>query len=115
MLPARRIDGAIAWCEDPLDRRYNHPFRRPADENGDRLTFSLDEEVNGQEPPADLAVVEQDGTYALRWDTTGYALGSYTVRARVSDAAGDVASALIALGHARPYRGERRLSWCATT
>ena len=36
-LPARRIDGAMAWCEDPGDRRYNRPFRRSANEPGDRL------------------------------------------------------------------------------
>jgi L,D-peptidoglycan transpeptidase YkuD (ErfK/YbiS/YcfS/YnhG family) len=36
-LPARRIDGSLAWCEDPADRRYNRPFRRSANEPGDRL------------------------------------------------------------------------------
>lgn len=36
-LPARRIDPALAWCEDPTDRRYNRPFRRSANEPGDRL------------------------------------------------------------------------------
>ena len=36
-LPARRITGDIAWCEDPHDRRYNQPFRRAADTPGDRL------------------------------------------------------------------------------
>jgi micrococcal nuclease len=35
------------------------------------------------------------------------------VRAAVSDASGDVATALIAKGFARPYHGERRRSWCA--
>jgi L,D-peptidoglycan transpeptidase YkuD (ErfK/YbiS/YcfS/YnhG family) len=37
LLPVRRIDRAIAWCEDPADRRYNRPFRRLPDEAGDRL------------------------------------------------------------------------------
>jgi L,D-peptidoglycan transpeptidase YkuD (ErfK/YbiS/YcfS/YnhG family) len=37
LLPVNRIDGAIAWCEDPSDRRYNRPFRRSATEPGDRL------------------------------------------------------------------------------
>ncbi|MGO9630212.1 MAG: L,D-transpeptidase family protein [Xanthobacteraceae bacterium] len=37
MLPIRRIGQADAWCEDPKDRRYNHPFRRSAIEPGDRL------------------------------------------------------------------------------
>ncbi len=37
LLPARRITGDIAWCEDPRDRRYNRAFRRAADASGDRL------------------------------------------------------------------------------
>jgi L,D-peptidoglycan transpeptidase YkuD (ErfK/YbiS/YcfS/YnhG family) len=37
LLPARRIDRTLAWCEDPGDRRYNRPFRRSANEPGDRL------------------------------------------------------------------------------
>jgi L,D-peptidoglycan transpeptidase YkuD (ErfK/YbiS/YcfS/YnhG family) len=36
-LPIRRIGPDIAWCEDPADRRYNRPFRRSANEPGDRL------------------------------------------------------------------------------
>jgi L,D-peptidoglycan transpeptidase YkuD (ErfK/YbiS/YcfS/YnhG family) len=36
-LPVRRIDHAVAWCENPADRRYNRPFRRSANEPGDRL------------------------------------------------------------------------------
>jgi L,D-peptidoglycan transpeptidase YkuD (ErfK/YbiS/YcfS/YnhG family) len=36
-LPMRRIGGDDAWCEDPHDRRYNRPFRRSANEPGDRL------------------------------------------------------------------------------
>ena len=36
-LPMRRIGPDIAWCEDPADRRYNRPFRRSANEPGDRL------------------------------------------------------------------------------
>jgi L,D-peptidoglycan transpeptidase YkuD (ErfK/YbiS/YcfS/YnhG family) len=36
-LPVRRIDPALAWCENPADRRYNRPFRRSANEPGDRL------------------------------------------------------------------------------
>jgi L,D-peptidoglycan transpeptidase YkuD (ErfK/YbiS/YcfS/YnhG family) len=36
-LPARPIDPALAWCEDPADRRYNRPFWRSANEPGDRL------------------------------------------------------------------------------
>jgi L,D-peptidoglycan transpeptidase YkuD (ErfK/YbiS/YcfS/YnhG family) len=37
LLPVRRIGPADAWCEDPTDRRYNRPFRRSANEPGDRL------------------------------------------------------------------------------
>jgi L,D-peptidoglycan transpeptidase YkuD (ErfK/YbiS/YcfS/YnhG family) len=36
-LTVRRIGPRDAWCEDPTDRRYNRPFRRSADEKGDRL------------------------------------------------------------------------------
>ena len=36
-LPVRRIDRALAWCENPADRRYNRPFKRSANEPGDRL------------------------------------------------------------------------------
>jgi L,D-peptidoglycan transpeptidase YkuD (ErfK/YbiS/YcfS/YnhG family) len=37
LLSVWRIDPGIAWCEDPADRRYNRPFRRSAQETGDRL------------------------------------------------------------------------------
>ena len=37
LLPVRRIETTIAWCEDVADRRYNRPFRRSANEPGDRL------------------------------------------------------------------------------
>jgi L,D-peptidoglycan transpeptidase YkuD (ErfK/YbiS/YcfS/YnhG family) len=37
LLPARPIRPDDAWIEDPTDRRYNHPIRRPAQEPGDRL------------------------------------------------------------------------------
>jgi len=36
-LPARRITPDDAWCEEPADRHYNRPFRRSANELGDRL------------------------------------------------------------------------------
>jgi L,D-peptidoglycan transpeptidase YkuD (ErfK/YbiS/YcfS/YnhG family) len=36
-LPAQRITPDLAWCEDTSDRRYNRPFRRSANEPGDRL------------------------------------------------------------------------------
>src|SRR5215467_7016468 len=37
LLPIRRIGVDDAWCEDPRDRRYNHPVRRQTDAAGDRL------------------------------------------------------------------------------
>jgi L,D-peptidoglycan transpeptidase YkuD (ErfK/YbiS/YcfS/YnhG family) len=37
LLPVRRIGIDDAWCEDPSDRRYNHPVRRTANAPGDRL------------------------------------------------------------------------------
>ena len=37
LLPIRRIVPDLAWSEDPSDRRYNRPFRRSANEPGDRL------------------------------------------------------------------------------
>ena len=37
LLPVRRIAADDAWCENPKDRRYNRPFRRSANEPGDRL------------------------------------------------------------------------------
>ena len=36
-LPVRRIEPDLAWCEDTDSRRYNRPFRRLAEETGDRL------------------------------------------------------------------------------
>jgi L,D-peptidoglycan transpeptidase YkuD (ErfK/YbiS/YcfS/YnhG family) len=36
-LPVQRITRDLAWCEDTSDRRYNRPFRRSANEPGDRL------------------------------------------------------------------------------
>ncbi len=36
-LPTRRLTRDVAWCEDPEDRRYNRPFRKSANEPGDRL------------------------------------------------------------------------------
>jgi L,D-peptidoglycan transpeptidase YkuD (ErfK/YbiS/YcfS/YnhG family) len=40
LLPVRRIGPDDAWCEDPADRHYNRPFRRSANEPGDRLLRS---------------------------------------------------------------------------
>ena len=37
LLPSRRIDAAIAWCEQPAHPNYNRPFRLSANEPGDRL------------------------------------------------------------------------------
>jgi L,D-peptidoglycan transpeptidase YkuD (ErfK/YbiS/YcfS/YnhG family) len=38
LLPARPIDPADGWCEDPGDRRYNRPIRLEPGATGDRLT-----------------------------------------------------------------------------
>ena len=37
LLPVRRIEPDLAWCEEACDRRYNRAFRRSANEPGDRL------------------------------------------------------------------------------
>src|SRR5204863_4017282 len=37
LLPARRITRQDGWCEDPSDRRYNHPIRLAKGQPGDRL------------------------------------------------------------------------------
>jgi L,D-peptidoglycan transpeptidase YkuD (ErfK/YbiS/YcfS/YnhG family) len=37
LLPLRAIRRHDGWCEDPRDRRYNRPFRVPANHPGDRL------------------------------------------------------------------------------
>jgi L,D-peptidoglycan transpeptidase YkuD (ErfK/YbiS/YcfS/YnhG family) len=37
LLSTRRIAPDLAWSEDAGDRRYNRPFRRSANEPGDRL------------------------------------------------------------------------------
>jgi len=36
-LPVRQITRDLAWCEDPRERGYNRPFRRPEGAPGDRL------------------------------------------------------------------------------
>jgi len=56
LLPVRPIGRDDAWCEDPNDRRYNRPFRRSADETGDRLTrddhlYDLIVEINHNTRP----------------------------------------------------------------
>ena len=38
LLPARPINPADGWCEDPADRRYNRPIRLEPSASGDRLT-----------------------------------------------------------------------------
>lgn len=37
LLPARRIGGDDAWCEDPAERRYNRPVKLARGSHGDRL------------------------------------------------------------------------------
>jgi L,D-peptidoglycan transpeptidase YkuD (ErfK/YbiS/YcfS/YnhG family) len=40
LIPARPIERADGWCEDPGDRRYNRPIRLAPGAPGDRLTRS---------------------------------------------------------------------------
>src|SRR5579862_9389416 len=56
LLPVRRIGTADAWCENPHDRGYNRPFRRSANEPGDRLArddalYDLIVEINHNTRP----------------------------------------------------------------
>lgn len=60
-------------------------------------------------------LVQRLGGAEIRLTSIAYDKYGGRVRAAVSDNAGDVATALIAKGFARPYHGERRLSWCAAT
>ena len=82
MLPVRRIGRHDAWCEDPADRRYNRPFRRSANEPGDRLC----------RPDAlyDL-IVEIDHNQRPRVARHGSAVFIHVARERLSPTAGCVA------------------------
>jgi L,D-peptidoglycan transpeptidase YkuD (ErfK/YbiS/YcfS/YnhG family) len=37
LLPTRRMKPDDAWCEDPVDRRYNRPIKLSSNDTGDRL------------------------------------------------------------------------------
>jgi endonuclease YncB( thermonuclease family) len=60
-------------------------------------------------------LVQRVGGGYVRLSSVVYDKYGGRVRAIVSDGGGDVGSALIAKGLARPYHGERRQSWCAET
>jgi L,D-peptidoglycan transpeptidase YkuD (ErfK/YbiS/YcfS/YnhG family) len=81
-LPIRRIGPADAWCEDPLDRRYNHPFRRSASEPGDRLWR--------QDPLYDL-IIEVDHNTRPRIAGRGSAVFVHVARPGFTPTAGCIA------------------------
>ena len=60
-------------------------------------------------------LVRRIGNAEVRLSSVVYDKYGGRVRAAVSDKAGDVGTALIAKGLARPYHGERRMPWCAAT
>jgi L,D-peptidoglycan transpeptidase YkuD (ErfK/YbiS/YcfS/YnhG family) len=82
LLPVRRIGPDDAWCEDPHDRRYNRPFRRSANEPGDRLKRA--------DALYDL-VVELDHNVRPRVGGRGSAIFLHVARARLAPTAGCVA------------------------
>jgi L,D-peptidoglycan transpeptidase YkuD (ErfK/YbiS/YcfS/YnhG family) len=82
LLPVRRIGPDDAWCEDPNDRRYNRPFRRSANEPGDRLKRA--------DALYDL-VVELDHNARPRVAGRGSAIFLHVARAGLAPTAGCVA------------------------
>ena len=82
LLSVRRIDPALAWCENPADRRYNRPFRRSANEPGDRLWR--------QDGLYDL-VIEIDHNVRPRAARRGSAVFIHVARAGFAPTAGCVA------------------------
>jgi L,D-peptidoglycan transpeptidase YkuD (ErfK/YbiS/YcfS/YnhG family) len=81
-LPVRRIDRHDAWCEDPHDRRYNHAFRRSANEPGDRLR--RDDDLYDM-------VIEIDHNTRPRVAGRGSAVFIHVARPRFAPTAGCVA------------------------
>jgi len=81
-LPVRRIGPQDAWCEDPRDRRYNHAFRRSANEPGDRL--SRDDDLYDM-------VIEIDNNTRPRVAGRGSAVFIHVARPRFAPTAGCVA------------------------
>jgi L,D-peptidoglycan transpeptidase YkuD (ErfK/YbiS/YcfS/YnhG family) len=83
-LPIRHIMPDSAWCEDPLDRRYNRPFRRSANDPGDRLWR--------QDPLYDL-LIEIDHNTRPRMAGRGSAVFLHVARKDRGPTAGCVAMA----------------------
>ncbi|HUI12189.1 MAG TPA: L,D-transpeptidase family protein [Xanthobacteraceae bacterium] len=82
LLPVRGIRPDDAWCEDPSDRRYNHAFRRSANEPGDRL--------RRDDGLYDL-IVEIDHNTRPRVPGRGSAVFIHVARDRLAPTAGCVA------------------------
>ena len=85
LLPVRRIEPNLAWCEAPADRRYNRPFRRSANEPGDRLWRS--------DPLYDL-IIEIDHNTRPRVAGLGSAVFLHVIRPDRGPTAGCVAMAV---------------------
>jgi L,D-peptidoglycan transpeptidase YkuD (ErfK/YbiS/YcfS/YnhG family) len=90
LLPVQRIEPDLAWCEEPADRRYNRPFRRSANEPGDRLWRA--------DPLYDL-IVEIDHNTRPRVAGRGSAVFLHVARSDRGPTAGCIAM------------GERELRW----
>jgi L,D-peptidoglycan transpeptidase YkuD (ErfK/YbiS/YcfS/YnhG family) len=88
LLPIRPIGVEDAWCEDPRDRRYNHPVRRQADAAGDRLRRA--------DNLYDL-IIEIDHNTRPRVAGRGSAVFIHVARSGLSPTAGCVALSAIRL------------------
>jgi L,D-peptidoglycan transpeptidase YkuD (ErfK/YbiS/YcfS/YnhG family) len=82
LLPVSRIHPDLAWCEDTTDRRYNRPFRRSADEPGDRLW---------RDDPLYDFLIEIDHNRRPRVAGRGSAVFIHVARANRSPTAGCIA------------------------
>src|SRR5262249_54254778 len=96
--PARRITADVAWCEDPADRRYNRPFRRGANAQGDRLW--RDDDLY------DL-LIELDHNTPPRIAGRGSAVFVHVARPRWRPTAGCVALQAASLSRLLPRLGRR--------
>jgi L,D-peptidoglycan transpeptidase YkuD (ErfK/YbiS/YcfS/YnhG family) len=97
-LPARRIGGADAWCEDPADRRYNRPIKMPTHAKGDRLAR--------KDRLYDF-IIEIDHNTRPRIAQRGSAVFIHAARDRFAPTAGCVALELNTLRRLLPRLGPR--------
>ena len=88
LLATRRIESALAWCEDPADRRYNRPIRLPARGSGDRLWRA--------DPLYDL-LIELDHNVRPRIAGRGSAIFVHIARPGLRPTAGCIALGIPAL------------------